>query len=131
MKIYHIFKEAGLNVGLAGNIVERDGLMWSTLIEDFDVVYNDDAFLILCSPNDGGSAISKQTANYLFSIDEDKMFVNSEDYKVNFLEHSDDIALSANLELIPSLDYYLGIFSPLLENLHFLTTVFDHFYIVK
>lgn len=98
------------DLGLAGNIVERDGLMWSSLIEDFDVVYNDKTFLMLCSLNEGGSAISKQTANYLFSIGEDQMFVNSEDYKVNFLELSDDIALSANLELIPSLDDYLDIF---------------------
>lgn len=93
-------------LGLAGNTVERDGLIWSSFMDDVDIVYNDDTFLMFFSLKEGGSAISKQTASILFTLDEEYMYVNSDEYKECVLNASEDIVMSSEVSLIPSLGAY-------------------------
>ncbi len=67
--------------GLATEPVERNGFMWSTLMEDFEIVYTDNTCLFVWSAAGGGSAIRQQVAGTLMTQEPERMFVGTPQYK--------------------------------------------------
>ncbi len=68
--------------GVATKPTQRNGLMWSALLEDIDIVYTDKTCLFVWSLANGGSAIRQQIAGSLMTLATERMFVSTPQYKL-------------------------------------------------
>ncbi len=83
--------------GMAGEIVEREGVMWSSVFDDIDLLYTSDICLFMTSVTDEGSGIRKHTANRLMSLSEEELFVGTERYARMQKQNADDIVMLGDI----------------------------------
>ncbi len=83
--------------------VERDGMMWTSAFGDFDLVYTDDICLMLTSMKSEGSALSKQTAHRLMTLDSDERFINTDRYVKMQKQANKDIVAIGDILGMPQL----------------------------
>ncbi len=83
--------------GMAGNIVEREGVMWSSVFDDIDLLYTSDICLFMASVTDEGSGIRKHTANRLMSLPEEEQFVVTGRYARMRKQNDNDIVMLGDM----------------------------------
>ncbi|MCD8235459.1 MAG: DUF4836 family protein [Prevotellaceae bacterium] len=98
--------------GLCSRPVERDGLKWSSLLEDIDFAYDGNSVLLLMSLDEEGGAMSKVEINELYASEEENSFQATTHFD-KMSEQKKDVVIYSNLGVLPaSLAKKMKVFLP-------------------
>ncbi|MCM1313122.1 MAG: DUF4836 family protein [Bacteroides sp.] len=87
--------------GFCSRPVERDGLKWSSLLEDIDFAYNESSVLFLTSLGDEGGAMCKVLISEMYAAGEEESF-QSTDHYLKMLERDKDVVAYSNIGVLPA-----------------------------
>lgn len=87
--------------GLCGRPVEREGLKWSSLLEDIDFAYDESSVLLLTSLDEEGGAMSKVEINALYAAEEENTFQATTHFD-KMSEQNKDVVIYSNMGVLPA-----------------------------